>query len=153
MDDPLEVINDLLRERHGIKQAKLHPSSRLWHDLGVDGDDISDLLQHLHERFGTDFSALNEHWTEFFHEEGASLRSILFALLMMIPSTAVTLWIAAVFKLSTGFAGAIGVAMFFAFWIALAWLFPGKPKRPVTIAGLSNVIRAGEWPNDPAKVR
>ena len=153
MDDPLAAITDLLREEHGIAQAKLHPSTKLGHDLGVDGDDVSDLLQHLHERFGTDFSALNEHWTEFFHNEGASPRSILIGLLLMVPSTALTVWVADVFSLSTGIAGTIGVATFFTFWVALGWLFPAKPKRPVTIAGLADVIRAGAWPTDPTEVR
>ena len=46
MDDPVEAISTLLREQHGIRQAMLQPSARLAHDLGVDGDDMSELLQH-----------------------------------------------------------------------------------------------------------
>lgn len=68
MDDPLTVITDLLHDEHGIPVAKLSPAARLGRDLGVDGDDASDLFQRLHERFGTDFSALNEQWPEFFSQ-------------------------------------------------------------------------------------
>lgn len=94
MDDPLKAITDL-REEHGIAPAKLRPSVRLGQDPGVDGDDASGLLKCLHERFGTDFSALHQHWTEFFHHEGAPFRSILVALVLMIPFTGPTMWIVA----------------------------------------------------------
>ena len=113
MIDPLEAITDLLAEDHGVRRAKLLPSARLWHDLGVDGDDASDLFQRLHERYGTDFSPLNRQWDEFFNQEGASLCAILLTMLLLIPSTALTLWIAVQFKLGAGIAGAIGVAIFF----------------------------------------
>jgi hypothetical protein len=152
MGDPIIAITDLLREEHGIPLAKLHPSARLGHDLGVDGDDASDLLQRLHERFGTDFSALDEQWTEFFNHEGSSPRSILIAFALLIPSTALTVWIAAVFALSTNMGGAVGVVVFFASWFVLSRVLPNKPKRPVTIGGLADVVRTGAWPTDPEKV-
>lgn len=152
MDEPLLAIIDLLREEHGLAAVKLHPSARLAHDLGVDGDDVSDLLQCLHERFGTDFSALDEQWTEFFHHEGASPWSILIGLALMIPSTAITVWIAAMFKLSTSVVGVFGVAIFFALWIGLGWLLPKKRMRPVTIDGLADIVQTGAWPSDAAKV-
>ncbi len=153
MSDPIGAITELLREEHGIPLAKLHPSARLAHDLGVDGDDASDLFQRLHERFGTDFSALNEQWTQFFNHEGASPRSILIALALMIPSTALTVWIAVGLDLSTNVGGVLGVVVFFASWIVLGRRLPGKPKRPVTIEGLADVIRVGAWPDDPTNVR
>lgn len=153
MGDPIVVITDLLRDEHGIPAAKLHPSARLGHDLGVDGDDASDLFQRLHCLFGTDFSALDGQWTEFFDNEGASPRSILIGFALLISSTAVTVWIASVFRLSTNMAGALGVVMFAALWVGLGWIFPRKAKRPVTIAGLADVVRTGAWPTDPEKVR
>lgn len=153
MSDPIAAITELLREEHGIPLAKLHPSARLGQDLGVDGDDASDLLHRLHERFGTDFSALDEQWTQFFNHEGVSFRSTLIALALMIPSAALTVWIAVRLDLSTTVGGGLGAAVFFASWIVLGWLLPGKPTRPVTIAGLAEVIRVGAWPDDPANVR
>lgn len=114
---------------------------------------MSDLLQRLHERYGTDFTALNGQWTEFFSHEGASFRSILVGLALMIPSTALTVWGAAALGLSTELVGVAGVVVFFALWIALARLFPGKPKRPVTIEGLADIVRKGTWPKDPSNVR
>ena len=32
-------------------------------------------------------------------------------------------------------------------------LVPAKPKRPVTILGLAEIVRNGAWPADPAMVR
>ncbi|MDP5278053.1 hypothetical protein Q9Q95_03890 [Sphingomonas sp. DG1-23] len=153
MTDPLQAITDLLREEHGIPSARLQPWARLGPDLGVDGDDASELLQRLHEAFGTDFSALEEQWTEFFHVEGTSPRAVLCGLLLLIPSIALTLWVAAAFDLPDAAAPAIGVVTFFASSAGLGRLFPGKPKRPVTIEGLADIVRAGAWPADPAKVR
>ena len=153
MDDPIDAITGLLRDEHGIPEAKLLPLARLAQDLGVDGDDVSDLLSRLHDRFGTDFSALDEQWTEFFHTEGASVRSIALTFLLLIPTTVVTVVIAAAMKLSTGFAGTLGVILFFSCWLAIGWLFPGRAKRPVTILGLAEVVRAGAWPTDATSVR
>lgn len=152
MDDPLIAVIDLLREQHGIAEAKLRPSARIGHDLGVDGDDMYELIEQLHVRFGTDFSALGEQWHEFFSSEGASVRSILGALLLMVPSTAVAVWISGALSLSKWAGGAVGVAVFFGLLVVVSRLFPAKPKRPVTIAGLADVIRAGAWPSDPSEV-
>ncbi|MEA3388902.1 hypothetical protein [Sphingobium sp. CCH11-B1] len=153
MINPLEAITDLLVKDQGVRRAKLLPTARLWHDLGVDGDDASDLFQRLHEQYGTDFSKLNQQWDIFFNREGASPRDILLTMLLLISSTALTLCIAMPLKLSTGFAGAIGVVVFFAIRIALGYLLPGRPKRPVTIEGLVEVVQAGAWPDDPVNVR
>jgi hypothetical protein len=143
MEDPIDVITGLLRDEHGIPQAKLLLGARLAQDLGVDEDDASDLLSRLHDRFGTDLSALDGQWTEFFHTEGSSVRSIALTLLLLIPSTAVTVVIAAALQLSTGFAGTLGVILFFNCWLVIGWLFPGRAKRPVTILGLAEVVKAG----------
>jgi hypothetical protein len=153
MDDPIHVITLLLRDQHGIAESKLRPTARLGHDLGVDGSDVSDLLSQLHERFGTDFSALDGQWTEFFGNEGVSLRSIVVTFLLLVSSTAVTVAIAAALRLSPSLAGALGVITFFTGWLAIGWLFPGKAKRPVTILGLAEVVQAGAWPTDPNSVR
>jgi hypothetical protein len=153
MDDPLIAITDILHDEHGIPVTKLLPKARLGHDLGVDGDDASELFQRLHERFGTDFSALNAQWTEFFYTEGVSLGGLLFGLALMIPATALTVWIAMMLDLSTQVGGAIGIVMFFALWFCVGKLLPRKSKRPLTIEGLAQVVQAGAWPVDPTKVR
>ncbi len=75
------------------------------------------------------------------------------ALTLMIPSTALTVWIAFGLDLSTNVGGVLGVVVFFASWLVLGRLIPGTPKRPVTIEGLADVIRVGAWPDDPADVR
>lgn len=152
MDDPQDTITQLLHEEHGIARAKLHPSARLCCDLGIDGDDAADLFNRLHDRFGTDFSALYVQWTEFFNNEGMSRRSALMAAGLFIPSTALTLWLGYWLKLSNTIGGIMAVAVFFALLAALSWLLPKQPKRPVTIAGLAEVVQNGTWPTDPSSV-
>jgi hypothetical protein len=154
MDEPLNAIVDLLREKHGISPAKLKPSARLWHDLGVDGDDASDLLERLHERFGTDFSQLD--WAAFFNSEGMPLQSSIVALASTILAGAVTICIGIAllpFKRSAWLFSLIYVAAFLILIFGANRLFPKKPKRPVTIAGLAEVVQDGAWPRDSAKVR
>lgn len=153
MDEPIDVIFQLLRDQHGISESKLRPTARLGEDLGVDGSDVSDLLNELHHRFGTDFSALDGQWTEFFGNEGVSLRSLAATFLLLIPSTVVTLAIAEALMLPTGIAGALGVIIFFGCWVLFGLLYPPKPTRPVTLAGLANVVKSGGWPADPSEVR
>ena len=152
MSEVQRQIIDLLHEEHGIARSKLIPTARIWHDLGVDGDDVGDLLQRLHELFGTDFTALDDQWLEFFNYEGASPRSCVLGLALLIPSVAGAIWISETFELSRHGAGLLTVAVFFGLWFLLGRLFPSKPKRPLTIAGLANIVDAGHWPRSPTKV-
>ena len=153
MTNTQQAIIDILHDEHGIPRSKLDPSARIGHDLGVDGDDVSDLLERLHERFGTDFSALSEQWLEFFNYEGASPRSCLIGILLLIPSVAAAIWIAETFNFSQHEGGLLTVAVYFALWFALSRMIPSKAKRSVTIAGLASMVDAGRWPTDPGDVR
>lgn len=152
MGDPQDTITKLLHEEHGIPRAKLCPSAQLCRDLGVDGDDATDLFNCLHEHFGTDFSALYAQWPEFFNNEGMSRRSALIAAGLFIPSTALTIWLGTWFKLSNTIGGIMAVAVFFALLAALNWVLPKQSKRPLTIAGLAEVVQRGAWPTDPSSV-
>ena len=152
MSETQRSIISILHEEHGIPHSKLNPSARIWHDLGVDGDDVGDLLQRLHELFGTDFTALNEQWLDFFNYEGTSPRSWLLGFLLLIPSVAAAVWISVIFEFSQHVAGLLTVALFFMLWFAIGKLLPSRPKRPVTIAGLARIVDAGKWPVSPDSV-
>lgn len=49
-------------------------------------------------------------------------------------------------KLFPKMGGLVGLVAFFARWICVGWLAPGKPKRPAIIEGLAEVVRTGWRP-------
>ena len=152
MSETQRSIISILHEEHGIPHSKLKPTAMIWHDLGVDGDDVGDLLQRLHELFGTDFTALNDQWLDFFNYEGTSPRSCLIGLLLLISSVAAAVWISVTFEFPQHVAGLLTVTLFFMLWFATGKLHPRKPKRPVTIAGLARIVESGKWPVSPDNV-
>ncbi len=153
MSEAMEAIISILHDQHGIPVSKLEPSARIWHDLGVDGDDVTELLNSIHERFGTDFSTLSDQWLEFFNYEGYSPPSCLAGMLLLIPSVALAVWLADKFDFTQHWAGLLTVVFFFASWFALGRIFfHGKPKRPLTIAGLAKIVEQGQWPAQPDNV-
>ena len=147
-NNPQQVIIDLLEEEHGIARSKLLPSSRLLHDVGVDGDDAAELFQCIHDRYGTDFTALYEQWRIFFNNEGLSFRTFLLGTALIIPSTVLSVAVGMHFNLSEKATGLMAIPMFF----GLAWLLRKVCRRremhPVTIAALAEVVRQGGWPHD-----
>jgi hypothetical protein len=151
MDDPLDAIINLLRDEQGVSTPKLRPSARLYHDLGITADDACELLQRLHERFGTDFSELD--WREYFGPEGIPLSSTIIFLVSLILACALTVCLFIAFKLPKWMFWGANIALLFIILLGANRLFPGMPKRPITIAMLAEVIQNGAWPKDPAKVR
>jgi acyl carrier protein len=57
--DPQLAILSIVSRRSGIPAAKLSLEQRLLQDLGIDGDDASELLLDLSGQFGVDLTALN----------------------------------------------------------------------------------------------
>ena len=53
-----EQVRDFLCEQCRVSQQQIEPSTRLLHDLGVDGDDADEVLAGFGKRFSVDFSAL-----------------------------------------------------------------------------------------------
>ena len=60
MDTPVtfEQVRDFLCEQWRMRPERLSPSTRLLHDLGIDGDDAEEVLVAFGERFHVDFSSL-----------------------------------------------------------------------------------------------
>src|SRR6187551_863123 len=71
-----EVI-DLVANERGLARERVQLSDRLLQDLGMDGDDAVDFFKSVHERFGTDFTHLGEHWSSHFGPEGVSCLTVL----------------------------------------------------------------------------
>lgn len=54
-----EVVHELklvIASETGVDQIEILEASRLYHDFGIAGDDIGDILQVIADRWGTDFS-------------------------------------------------------------------------------------------------
>lgn len=148
-DDPATELRRILIENHGIRSAKVTPEARIVNDLGIDGDDVAELLDDLASRFGTDFSALNDQWREFFNTEGASLRAIILGMLSAIVFGGVT-------GVLLAYLGWFGIVLSVILFVSGARVFGrryGRKLRPLTIAGLTEIVVAGRWPSDPSDVR
>jgi hypothetical protein len=144
--DTLKVeVLKLVVEQTGVVPEKVQLSSRLLHDIGMDGDDAVDFFNRVHERFGTDLTHLHEHWSEHFGPEGISC----WYGLVIIPAAVVGGVVAGVAGLSTFW----GVAMALALLVALLWAVRrwGPPDRtvPVTVGEVVAAVEAGAWPSRP----
>ena len=54
-----EQVRDFLCEQWGVQLERLTPSTRLLHDLGIDGDDAVEILMEFEERFHVDLSSFS----------------------------------------------------------------------------------------------
>ncbi len=54
--EKIEEIKDLIAEIAPVRREQLTSSTRLGHDLGVDGDDAAELMQAFAQRFQADLS-------------------------------------------------------------------------------------------------
>jgi hypothetical protein len=151
-DDPSETVRKLLIKGQGVPERKVTPDARILHDLGVDGDDASELFEAVHERFGTDFSELNGQWRTFFNTEGASPRAILLSIFAVLVCGGAAGMLAAALDWPTIVAWGLAIALL----VCGGWLFSrwfGRELQPLTVAGLAEIAQAGRWPSDPTNVR
>lgn len=144
LDHRSEVI-DLIAYERGLPREKVQLSDRLLQDLGMDGDDAVDFFNSVHERFGTDLTLLQEHWSEHFGPEGFSCWNGL----VIIPGAIIGGVVAGATGLSTFWGFAISVALLVAWlWVMRRW---GPPDRmiPVTVGEVMAAVDTGAWPSRP----
>lgn len=65
-----------LVEQAGVQPEQVNPDSQLAEDLGIDGDDFSELIDTFSRRFGVDMSAYR--WYFHHDEEGVNFGATLF---------------------------------------------------------------------------
>ena len=63
-------MRGFLCEQWRVRPERLTPSTRLLHDLGIDGDDAEEILLDFIERFHVDFSSF--HFTDYFGSEAGA---------------------------------------------------------------------------------
>jgi len=54
-----EQIRDFVSEKLGVPKERLSPSTRLLHDLWLDGDDAADLLKDFSQQFAVDMAGID----------------------------------------------------------------------------------------------
>lgn len=64
-----DILYALISEISGVRKG-LSDSTRIYHDLFISGDDADELLEKIHERFGTKFEKLD--FSEYFPDETES---------------------------------------------------------------------------------
>jgi hypothetical protein len=141
-----EVI-DLILDERGLPREKVHLSSRLAEDLGMDGDDAVYFFRSVQERFGTDLTHLHEGWNKRFSPEGFSCWNGL----IIIPASIVGGLMAGAAGLSTFWGVAVAAALLAAWaWGMRRWRPPDR-MIPVTVAEVLAAVEAGAWPRPPSK--
>lgn len=118
----------------------------------MDGYDADELFEELHNRFGTDFGALEGQWREFFHTEGASPHAILFGIPAIIIFDAVAGIISAIWQWPKLVAVLLALLLLVVGSRLLSRWF-GRELRPLTVGGSAQIVKAGRWPADPGNVR
>ena len=152
IESPSEALSRLLTEKHGVPASDVKNEARIVHDLGVDGDDVAELLNDLQAAFGTDLSALAEQWPTFFNTEGASPLAILIGIPAIILCGSVAGVVIALLQWPKFLALVLALAFFVGGgWAWSRWI--GKGLQPVTVGGLVEIVQAGKWPDDPINVR
>lgn len=139
-----EVVSRV-SEQTGVPRQSVEPSSRLLHDLGMDGDDAVDFFNAVHERFGTDLTHLYEHWGEHFGPEGFSCWNGL----IIVPAALIGGLLAGAAGVSTLGGALITIALLgVVLWAMRRW---GPPDRmvPITIRDVVTAVELGAWPRRP----
>ena len=143
--DPYQEIVRYLHEEQGIKVERLGPDSRILDDLGVDGDDAAELIEHLHTRFQTDFAALGDHWLEYFNHEGMSLRGCFWMIASFGVAAALSIPISILLRLSE----AMSIALMITLWISVIFAIGRLPtkrrQKAITIKQLAEAVQNGAW--------
>lgn len=136
-----EIVGMLADER-GLSAEKISPSSRLLHDLGMDGDDAVEFFQSLQERYGTDLTNLYQHWGDYFGPEGFSCWNGL----IILPAAVAGGVVAGLLDLGAMVGFLIAVVLLVAWYWAIHRVTP-DPLQPITVAEVVSAAEAGAWPD------
>lgn len=139
-DMPTETeatVIDLIVKVMDLQPEEVRLSSRLFEDLGIDGDDAIALFEQIQKRFGTDLTHLC--WREHFGPEGMPLWTIL----PIFPAALVGAFVA------RAVGNIAGVVTTFALAIVAVWVITrltSEKLKPITVAEVVQAVEAGSWP-------
>jgi acyl carrier protein len=141
-------VIELVAQMGEVTPERVTLTTRLLHDLGIDGDDAVQLFDGVHERFGTDLTHLYEVWSEHFGPEGMPLS----AGLMIIPASVAggvvfSLLNPRVGDVAAGIAAVVAAA---AVVVASIWIGRKagfiKDVTPITVGEVIRAVEASAWP-------
>jgi hypothetical protein len=138
-----EVVG-LVSRYLGIEASKVSPASRLFEDLGVDGDDAVELIDAFAARFPTDLGPLYAHWSRHFGPEGWGWPDWRLNCAMAAGLGLVVMGCAGIAPgLTLPLAAAVIVGT-----IVLAWIAARRalPNLPITVGDLIEAAGTGVWP-------
>ena len=141
--DIASEVFDLVAEERGVARDRVKLSSRLLHDLGMDGDDAVDFFETVHERFGTDLTHLHASWKEHFGPEGFSPWNGL----IIIPAAVIGGLIAGRADLTAPWGFAIAIALLVLWGGIMQRRGPPDKLVAVTVADVVHAVEAGAWPS------
>ena len=107
----------------------------------------------FHSIFGTDLSALHANWLEFFDPDGPTVRGYLIILASLFIVFASEGLLFCLTRPLPGMVIGVAVAAGLSGVFVARRTIPETPKRPLTAAGLAEIIRKGSWPADQGMVR
>ena len=151
-DQAFAEVRRLLIKKLRVPAKEVTRNARIVQDLGVYSDDASKLMRELHIAFGTDFSPLESHWQEFFPSGAVGCRLLLLCIVLIVIGSGA----AGILAGALNWPKPVGALLALPFSIGLIWLAGrrfDKPRRSLTVGGLAEIVDAGAWPVDPAKVR
>jgi acyl carrier protein len=136
-----EVI-DLIAHERGLPRRKVILSSRLLHDLGMDGDDAVEFFQDFEKRYGPDLAPLYRHWDRHFGPEGfgSPMMFLILLALVFLPIPLIPLGISPewVWGIEIG-------AILLWLWPLRQW--PLKDKTiAVTVEDVVMAAKTKQWP-------
>lgn len=140
-----EVI-DLIAEREEIERESLLPGARLVEDLYIWGDEARGLIGEVAYRFGTDFSALEPVWSDYFPDGRKRGPHILWLIPAVLVSGFVLAFIAEALKIPDIVATPVAIVWFVILY--LIWLrMQGRwgTLKPFTVGDLIAAAERGRW--------
>lgn len=146
MIDFEQQIIDLIVAETSIRRDRIHLSSSLGEDIGMEGDDAVEFFEKFGETFNVDLTGLYEHWDRHFFPEGG---------------TPLAFWFVVIFVSILGAELLHQTLRWIPFWLtcigttlAFTWLYvkllkrfgpPPIVKRPITVQTLVDAATRGEW--------
>jgi acyl carrier protein len=141
MDSTEAQIRELLVKTFHVSERKLAPTSRLFHDLGLDGDDAVEFFDAVEKRFGTDLTTLYRGWREYFGPETpnpwlAAMFGILVAIVTSLAKRVASVIVAFEFALLIGLV------------TIMVWDGHRLSRRikPITVGDVVSAVEHGAWP-------
>ena len=141
MDSLADQVIAFTTQKRAVDRTKISLTSRLFQDLGMDGDDAIEFFKQFGEQFGVDLRALWDEWDEHFGPEGG-------------PGVAFGLVCVALMGIGEAIHKLIGLLPFWVWgsifivvwvWPMRCWPIRAKKVIPITVQDLVDAASRKQW--------